>query len=1197
MDIADNHREPVAPSIRWATSISELSSIRESWRQLALANKKPFGSPDWLLTWWDERPVGPEQLCVLIAEDGGGLAAVVAMYADDDSPRPARLRLLGQPGLWGCGPLLRPDTSPRLLSAITAALAETDAEVLIFDGLEPDDAALVKTLADLWPAPGADLVTRFRSHTGTLTLDGTFDEWLFTRGRNWRGSYHRRRRRLADVGGSVERAVTAAGFAADIDSLIDLHDMRWDDRSQWLTPQLRGTLRRVAVALGPVGQLRLYTARLDGVAIASSVFASLGGRTMGLLNGTDRRHGRYGAGLLTWTAGIEEAFERGDTLLDLGWGDQSYKSDMTDDSNDALWHEIHTRTRRSHVEGWESGPPVTVADRCVHHLVEEWVRRTPDAPALISDEQKLTYAELDRRANRLAHHLAALGVGPDTIVAVCLDRSTELVVSLLAVLKAGGAYLPIDPSWPTAHKTRLLTQIGPQPLLICAPAAAADLVGQCRLVATNPEFPPGSETPPDSREHTPPQLAYVNFTSGSTGAPKGVLIEHRAIQRLLDPQAPWALGPGDRMLHLAPVTFDAATLEIWAPLCSGATVVVGPPGLNSLAQIADLITQQHITAIWLTAGLFHAMAAMYAPALASVRNVLAGGDVLHMESVRAVLDTMPPDHRLINGYGPTEGTTFTTCHVMSNGSVLPDQTSVPIGRPIPGTVVQVLDAAGKRCPVGELGEIYIGGTGLARGYLNDPGQDAAKFVSDSLDPDGRLYRSGDVGCWNKDGTLSFHGRVDSQIKVNGVCVEPAEITDCLKRHPAVSDAEVVLVSDDPRNPYLAAYWVSRHSSRRSEPSADELARFLRSLLPENMVPTAFVSLGELPLNANGKLDRRALPAPRSNRLSEPPRSDLEAQIWAAWSKVLGQDNFGVNDNFVLVGGNSVSAIRLSAELGEFLGQTLPARFAYQHPTVREQGLFLSQQKGSRSGGQCVVTLQPLGDANPVYLMHGWGGGLDHMFPLARAFSPHRPVLGISSAHLDPRVGVPALAETYADDILAKHPGGPIHLLGWSAGGWWAFATAGALLRRNADVGMIGLLDSADNPDVPPLLRISVRAQEMFGRITHAPPGQPWHRHAKAVTANKLFGPPPVAEGPFLQELRRESLQPLPVRVNLFCASSQRAARRTLWKYYARGGVECRAVFDDHLDFIDPQRAPELVGVLDDVMRRFETVSTQTSEVE
>lgn len=459
----------------------------------------------------------------------------------------------------------------------------------------------------------------------------------------------------------------------------------------------------------------------------------------------------------------------------------------------------HNESRR--IENWQHGPDLEVADFCVHQLFDEQVRRDPEAVAVVFEGQRLSYAELNRRANRLAHHLVGLGAGPDCLVAVCLERSVEMVVALLAILKAGAAYLPLDPGWPLSRHRLVLAEAGPSPVLITNRAAVQDLADGCRLLDPNdPGIGLHPTASPDASTHTTRQLAYVNFTSGSTGTPKGVLIPHRGILRLIDPGVPWRIGPGDHLLHLAPIAFDSATLEIWVPLLSGATLVIGPPKFPALAELAELLSRHQISMLWLTSGLFHAMADAEPAALAGVRTLLAGGDVVNAEAARTVLDLMPAGHVLINGYGPTEATTFASYHVMAAGSAVPQQCSIPIGRPLAATTLQVLDPAGRRCPIGVPGELHIGGDGLARGYLNDPQLTAAKFVADANRPEARLYRSGDLAAWNTDGTLTFLGRIDQEVKLRGFRVEPGEIEAALLEHPAVARAVVVLRDDAPANP-------------------------------------------------------------------------------------------------------------------------------------------------------------------------------------------------------------------------------------------------------------------------------------------------------------------------------------------------------------------------------------------------------------
>ncbi len=535
-------------------------------------------------------------------------------------------------------------------------------------------------------------------------------------------------------------------------------------------------------------------------------------------------------------------------------------------------------SERQLIQSWQHGPTIDIPDLCVHQLFEQHVERTPDAIALIFEDQQLTYQELNSRANQLAHHLIDLGVGPEVIVAVCLERSVELIVSLLAILKAGGAYLALDPSWPKERHALLLKEAS------CSVLINQDCVTVLDLIS--PLGKPASGSP----------LAYVTYTSGSTGKPKGVAISHHSILRLVDPVNGFLLSGGHRVLQLAPVAFDAATLEIWGPLLNGGTSVVAPPERLSLPALAALLKKHNITTIWLTAGLFHAMVEAELAALAGVQQVLAGGDVLSAEHVQRLLDTFPSGHELINGYGPTENTTFTCCHHFEAAATV-DTNGVSIGRPIANTEVRVLDECGQPCPIGIPGELHIGGAGLARGYLNNPELTAEKFIPDpfSSDPTARLYKSGDLASWNPDGTLAFHGRIDQQIKLRGFRIEPGEIEANLLAHPAVAQAVVLLRNDDPNNPRLIAYWVADASQPpTASASSEQLRAFLADRLPDYMVPAAFLQLEALPLTPNGKLDRKALPAPSfSGNLEQrvAPSTDLERQLHAIWAEVLGHREF------------------------------------------------------------------------------------------------------------------------------------------------------------------------------------------------------------------------------------------------------------------------------------------------------------------
>lgn len=522
-------------------------------------------------------------------------------------------------------------------------------------------------------------------------------------------------------------------------------------------------------------------------------------------------------------------------------------------------------------------------------------------------------------------------------------------------------------------------------------------------------------------------------------------------------------------------------------------LVIAPPGQLSLQELAAILQEQRITTLWLTAGLFHAMVESELQALAGVKQVLAGGDVLAPESVTPLLNAFPPGHGLINGYGPTENTTFTCCHRLGAGATLSSAT-VPIGRPIAATVVRVLDATGQLCPIGIPGELHIGGSGLARGYLSNPELTAEAFIPDpwATDPCARLYRSGDLVSWNPDGTLAFHGRLDQQIKLRGFRIEPAEIEANLLAHPAVAQAAVVLRREDAASPRLVAYWVA--STGTAALTAERLRSFLSERLPEFMVPAAFMQLAALPLTRNGKLDRRALPAPsfpgnHEQRIA--PSTQLERRLHALWAEVLGHRDFGVSDNFFLVGGHSLSSARLSALIERQLGRRLPLSVLFQRPTLRELSGWLesgdtpaagspaADTPASVTGFRSLVTLQHHGEAPPLFVVHGGHGDVYIHLQLARCLAPHRPVYGLQAVGFDgsaPRhQSVAEMAVHYADEILRFQPRGPYHLLGYSGGGWYAWAVAAELHRRGATMGLIGLVDTGATSDLHRRLRFRQQA--------------------------------------------------------------------------------------------------------------------------
>lgn len=576
-------------------------------------------------------------------------------------------------------------------------------------------------------------------------------------------------------------------------------------------------------------------------------------------------------------------------------------------------------------------------DRCVHELFEEQASLTPDAVAVVYDGTALTYQELDWRANQLAHHLQRLGVGPETLVGLCIERSLDMIVGLLGILKAGGAYVPLDPDYPQERLAFMLEDTGATVLLTHQQHTARLPQRSLRVVCVDTDWITIAQERRDCLQSgtRADNLAYVTYTSGSTGKPKGVSIIHRGVVRLVKGTDYADLTADDIFLQLAPLPFDASTLEIWGSLLNGARLVILSPHTPSLEELGQVLLQHRVTTLWLTAGLFHLMVDERLEDLRLVRQLLAGGDVLSTSHVWNVCQTLR-GRRMINGYGPTENTTFTTCYQVS--SERPLGASVPIGRPIANTQVYILDASLQPVPVGVPGEVYIAGDGLARGYLNRSGLTAQAFMPHpfSREPGARLYRTGDLARYLPDGNIEFLGRLDHQLKIRGFRIELGEIEAVLRQHPAVCEAAVVAQEREGSQGHdkrLVAYVVVQ---KEAQPTASELRDWLGSKLPDYMLPSAFVMLDAIPLTPIGKVDRRALPAPdkafaRENAFVAPrtPTEETVAEIW----KQVFLHPVGVEDNFFDLGGHSLLATRVISLIRKTLAVELPLRSLFESPTV------------------------------------------------------------------------------------------------------------------------------------------------------------------------------------------------------------------------------------------------------------------------
>ena len=610
-------------------------------------------------------------------------------------------------------------------------------------------------------------------------------------------------------------------------------------------------------------------------------------------------------------------------------------------------------------------------DRCVHHVFESQAARAPDAVALIDAGGALTYAELNLRANRVAHRLMAQGVQPDDRVAICMERSAGMVVGILGILKAGAGYVPIDQGYPSERIAYLLEDSAPAAILTTAALHSAEWLtaAGAPILDIDTASSEGEDANPDLDSITPRNLAYVIYTSGSTGEPKGVQVEHRNILRLAVNNHFAPIGTGDCVAHCSNPAFDASTWELWAPLLNGARVrVIAQDTVLDPVAFNRALIDGGVTALWLTVGLFNEYLDTLAPAFAGLEHLLIGGDALDPRKVAQALANPSRPKRLVNGYGPTETTTFAITHEIV--SVAADVHSIPLGAPIANTTIHLLDAQGRLVPAGVAGEIHIGGDGVARGYLNRPELTAERFLRDPFSDarDARMYRTGDLGRWRPDGTIEFLGRNDFQVKIRGFRIELGEIEARLNACEGVRDAVVLARGESPGEKRLVAYWISDGADPDQALDAGTLRTRLQERLPDYMVPSAFVRVEAWPLTANGKLDRNALPAPdgeayasRAYLAPEGPVEDMVASIWLA---LLPVERVGRHDNFFELGGHSLLAVQMASHVRKTIGVERPLRAMFEAPTLAQLAARVSTAERSHLTS---IPAAPRGASMPLSL--------------------------------------------------------------------------------------------------------------------------------------------------------------------------------------------------------------------------------------
>lgn len=705
---------------------------------------------------------------------------------------------------------------------------------------------------------------------------------------------------------------------------------------------------------------------------------------------------------------------------------------------------------RSNLEEWGGGE-VPLPDDSVDARFRRTVEAHGDRTALTAASKSWTYAELDARVDAVAAALVDAEVGRGDRVAILLPRGCESIAAAFGTLRAGACFVPIDPKDPEQRQLEILEDAGVKMVLSDKPIEGLPVLDPTTLAAGN--------TP--TLELSPEDPAYVMYTSGSTGKPKGVVVPQRGILRLVENGGSIHFDSDEVFLHASNPAFDASTFEIFGSLLHGGRLVLLEEDETSLEGIGSLVAREGVTTLWLTAGLFELMIEENSAPLKGLRQLLAGGDILSPRHVRRAMELLPGT-AIINGYGPTENTTFTTCHRVLAEDL--EGGSIPIGRPIPGTTVSIVGEDGEAVPVGVPGELLCGGSGLALGYLGRDDLTAERFVATSA---GRMYRTGDLCRWTAKGTIEFLGRIDQQVKLRGFRIELGEIESVLGSHPAVSRCKVAVRGEGAAGKRLLAWICARDGADTSE-----LSPWLAEKLPGFMIPEQIIEVDEMPLNANGKVvvaelpDSRAKAEPKAERRA--PEGGTEQKLAKIWSDLLGIATPARDDDFFDLGGNSLAGLRMFAHIQREFGVSLPLATLLKARTIRSLAMAVdsSESESIKVGSELLASVQPAGNEPPLCAIHGGDGGILFYRELAERLPKDRPFLAIESPELrrSEAVSVGSIEETavrYIEMLRGEQPDGPYLLAGYSYGGVVAFEMARQLAEAGEEVPFLGLFDTVN----------------------------------------------------------------------------------------------------------------------------------------
>jgi len=859
------------------------------------------------------------------------------------------------------------------------------------------------------------------------------------------------------------------------------------------------------------------------------------------------------------------------------------------------------------VEWNNTGKPYP-SDKCIQQLVEAQAKANPETLAAVQEGRQLTYEELNARANQLAHVLREKGVGPDVPVAICLKRSLELPIALLAVLKAGGACVPLDPDYPKDRLAYILED-SRAPVLITQPALHSALgSGRAEALYLEKDWAILSGQSAESLPLVtqPENLAYIIYTSGSTGKPRGVLLTHRGlVNHGIASIDLYGIERSDRVLQFSSISFDIAVEEIFPTWFAGATVVLRSDEMSLAAtDFLRWIKQHRISVLDLPTAYWHELVHEVVESREKLperlRLVIVGGEKASASAYASWLKAGGNRVRWVNTYGPTEASVIASAYEPDPSKPFPD--NLPIGRPIANVRLYVLDSELQPVAVGEPGELHIGGPGVARGYLNHPELTQAKFIADpfSQDSNARLYKTGDMVRYLPDGNIEFQGRIDFQVKIRGFRIELGEIETVLEKHPGVAQA-VVTAREVNGEKRLTGYVVALPNAV----TALELRRYLKDQLPDYMVPADFVFLKSFPLTPNGKVDRRALPAPEPSEAGEAEgfvaaRDEFESRMVGLWEQVLGKRPIGVRDNFFELGGHSLLAVRLTSRIEKQFGKKLTITALIQAPTVES---LVSLLRDENSLWSPVVPLQTGGSKPIFFFVHGLGGTVMRFHELAVHMVPDQPFYCFQAQGMDGKLPclnrVEGMSSLYLEHLRNAQPHGPYFLGGYSFGGLVALEMARRLAEQREEVRALILVDT--------YLPTGKNGESLLGKFFGLSTEQKLAylkkratRYARGIKRriDAISLPQAIKDVREACAVAEKKYQPQVYdgRVVLFRASEK--ALRGLddpqegWRKHAAGGIEVHEIDGDHGNILNEPQVRQLAA---EIRSRLEMAQAEMAE--